>query len=139
MHEHRQTGLAPAFFLVKGYWVDQLYEISYNCIMKFLEFVGTALKDLRDFPESVRRTAGFQLRQVQSGLDPDDWKPMSSIGPGVREIRIHESGEFRVLYIARFAEAIYVLHAFQKKTRKTPQRDLALARARLKQIRGERP
>ena len=64
---------------------------------------------------------------------------MPSIGSGVREIRIHESGEFRVLYIARFAEAIYVLHAFQKKTRKTPQRDLALARARLKQIRGERP
>jgi len=106
--------------------------------MKPLEFVGSSLNDLRSFPVSARRVAGYQLRQVQSGLDPDDWKPMPSIGPGVREIHLHEGGEFRVVYVARFAEAIYVLHAFQKKTRKTSQHDLALARARFRQIRGER-
>ncbi len=105
--------------------------------MKSLDFIGTALNDLRAFPEAARRTAGFQLRQVQNGLDPDDWKPMSSIGSGVREIRIHERGEFRILYVVQFTEAIYVLHAFQKKARKTPQRDLALARARMQQLTGE--
>lgn len=105
--------------------------------MKLLDFVGTALKDLRAFPELARRSAGYQLRQVQSGLDPDDWKPMPSIGRGVREIRLREGGEFRVLYVAQFQEAVYVLHAFQKKTQRTTQRDLTLARARLKQIQGE--
>lgn len=118
--------------------IELLYDISYNHFMKPLEFVGSSLNDLRSFPVPTRRVAGYQLRQVQSGLDPDDWRPMSSIGPGVREIRLHEGGEFRVVYVARFAEALYVLHAFQKKTRQTPQRDLALARARFRQIRGER-
>ena len=103
-----------------------------------MEFVGSSLKDLRVFPESIRRRAGYQLYQVQSGLNPDDWRPMPSIGPGVREIRIHEGEEFRVVYVAQYAEAVYVLHAFQKKTRKTPQRDLVLARARFRQIRGAR-
>ena len=107
--------------------------------MKDLNFVGTAREDLLAFPAPTRRAAGYQLHQVQRGLDPDDWRPMPSIGPGVREIRLHEEGEFRVFYIAKFAEAIYVLHAFQKKTRKTAQHNLELARARLKQIRGSRP
>jgi len=107
--------------------------------MKNLKFVGTAREDLRAFPSPSRRAAGYQLHQVQQDLDPDDWQPMPSIGSGVIEIRLHEEGEFRVFYIAKFAEAIYVLHAFQKKTRKTPQRDIALARARLKQLRRSRP
>ena len=105
--------------------------------MKALQFVGASLKNLRAFTPSARRAAGYQLRQVQNGLDPDDWRAMPTIGPGVREIRVHEGGEFRVVYTASFADSVYVLHAFQKKTQKTPQRDLALARARLKQIQGD--
>lgn len=69
---------------------------------------------------------------------PDDWRPMPSIGSGAIEIRLHEEGEFRVFYVAKFAETIHVLHAFQKKTRKTPQRDIDLAKKRLKQIRRSR-
>lgn len=98
-------------------------------------FLGNALSKLREFPEGARREAGFQLQRVQMGLDPNDWKPMSSIGPGVREIRIRDdSGAFRVIYIAAMGDAIYVMHAFQKRSQKTAQRDLELARQRLKQI-----
>lgn len=75
---------------------------------------------------------------VQMGMDPIDWKPMPSIGAGVKEIRIHENGEFRVVFVARFPEAVYVLHAFQKKTQKTPKKDIDLARQRLKQLEHER-
>ena len=107
--------------------------------MKALKFVGTAREDVRAFPVPARQAAGFQLYQVQRGLDPDDWRPMPRIGPGVREIRLHEAGEFRVVYIAQWAEAIYVLHAFQKKSRQTSRHDLELARVRLRQIRGGRP
>ena len=95
---------------------------------KPIEFRGSALTDLRAFPRSARRDAGYQLDQVQQGGDPDDWKPMTSIGPGVREIRIRDdTGAFRVLYVAKFASAIYVLHCFQKKTQKTSQTDIDLA------------
>jgi phage-related protein len=100
--------------------------------MKPLMFTGSSLGDLREFPEKARREAGYQLNQVQLGLEPSDWKPMSSIGPGVREIRIHNDGEFRVIYITRLRETVYVLHAFQKKTQKTPRKDIELAKARLK-------
>lgn len=90
---------------------------------------------MRDFPEDARREAGIQLYQVQSGDDPDDWKPMEIVGPGVREIRIREqSGAFRLMYVARFAEAIYVLHCFQKKTQKTSQRDIELAQQQYKEL-----
>jgi len=99
--------------------------------MKPIEFRSTALDDLRQFPETARRQAGFQLDQVQRGYQPDDWKPMSSIGKGVQEIRIRdESGAFRVLYVAKFERAIYVLHCFQKKTQKTSKADLEVARVR---------
>ena len=80
-------------------------------------------------------SAGFQIFQVQEGHDPDDWKPMSSIGPGVREIRIREEdGAFRVIYVAKFADAVYVLHCFQKKTQKTGFDDIALASRRYKDL-----
>jgi phage-related protein len=103
--------------------------------MKPIAFVGSALDELRDFPVGARREAGYQLDRVQRGLDPDDWKPMTGIGSGVREVRIHdEMGTFRVVYIASLAEAVYVLHAFQKKTPRTAKRDLDLATARLRQI-----
>ena len=103
-------------------------------VAKPLYWVGSARTDLRAFPVAARRTAGFQLRRVQHGLDPDDWKPMQSIGPGVREIRVHTDSEHRVFYVARFEDAIYVLHAFQKRSRKTPKRDLQLARERLRTV-----
>jgi phage-related protein len=98
-------------------------------------FLGDSLDALRAFPEGVRRDLGFELRQVQMGRDPSDWKPMKSIGAGVREIRVRDmTGAFRVIYFARVADAVYVLHAFQKKTQQTAKRDLELAAARLKQI-----
>ena len=104
--------------------------------MKSLLFVGSSLDDLRDFPAEARRQAGFELDGVQRGFEPTDWKPMSDIGHGVKEIRIHELGEYRVIYVAKFASAIYVLHAFAKKTRKTSQSDIDLARLRYKQLGG---
>jgi phage-related protein len=104
--------------------------------MKSLEFVDSSLDDLREFPAEARRAAGFELGFVQRGLDPSDWKPMNQVGAGVREIRVHVLGEWRVLYVARFAEAVYVLHAFQKKTQKTRREDIELARARYRMIGG---
>ena len=95
------------------------------------------MDDLRDFPSEARRGAGFELRAVQNGLDPSDWKPMRAVGSGVREIRIRVLGEWRVVYIAQFEDAIYVLHAFQKKGRKTSRQDIELARRRYKQIGGK--
>ena len=100
---------------------------------KPIEFVGDSLDGLRGFPQGARREAGYQLHCVQRGVDPYDWKPMPTIGAGVKEIRITDSaGAFRVIYIAKFADAIYVLRCFQKKTAKTAQRDIDLAAARLK-------
>ena len=103
--------------------------------MKPIAFQGTSLDDLRAFPETARREAGHQLDQVQRGLEPDDWKPMPSVGPGVREVRVwDEAGAFRVIYTASRPEAVHVLHAFQKKTQATAKRDLDLARARLREL-----
>jgi len=82
--------------------------------------------------------AGFQLRLVQHGSDPTDWRPMPAVGPGVREIRIHVEGAHRVFYVATFAEGVYVLHAFEKKTRKTAERDVELGRDRFQAIRSLR-
>jgi len=101
---------------------------------KILVWIGASFEDLRDFPPDARRAAGYELRRVQRGLMPTDWKPLSSVGPGVNEVRIHTHTEHRVLYVARFEEAVYVLHAFEKKSRQTRDRDLALARERLKQV-----
>ena len=102
--------------------------------MKPLRFVGSSLDDLRDFPAEARQQAGFDLYAVQRGLDPSDWKPMPAIGPGVREIRIHVLGEWRVIYMAKFADAIYVLHAFHKKSQKTRREDIDLVRQRYRRI-----
>ena len=103
--------------------------------LKPIEFRGGALDDLRAFPETARREAGYQLDRVQRGLSPNDWKPMMTIGRGVQEIRIRDaSGAFRVIYLASFAEAIYVLHCFQKKTQKTAKADLDLAAKRYRDL-----
>jgi phage-related protein len=102
---------------------------------KRVTFHGDSLDRLRDFPEDARRQAGHELYQVQIGREPTDWKPMSPIGAGVREIRIRDAtGAYRVIYIATLPDAIHVLHAFEKKTQNTPQRDLDLAAARLRQL-----
>ncbi|MBI4690775.1 MAG: type II toxin-antitoxin system RelE/ParE family toxin [Nitrospirae bacterium] len=101
-----------------------------------LHFVGSSLDDLRNFPDEARRAAGFELRAVQNGLEPSDWKPMQLIGSGVNEIRIHVLGEWRIIYVAKFHDAVYVLHAFQKKTRKTSGHDVELARQRYRYIGG---
>lgn len=102
--------------------------------MKPLKFMGSALADLRNFPRDTMREAGYQLNQVQLGFEPSDWKPMKSVGSGVREIRIHKDGEYRVIYIAKLHETVYVLHTFQKKSQKTPWKEIELARSRLKLI-----
>lgn len=105
--------------------------------MKPLYFVGSSKDDLRNFPDEVRRAAGFELHAVQNELEPTDWKPMNIIGPGVKEIRIHIFGEWRVIYVAKFQDAVYVLHAFNKKKRKTSKKDIDLARMRYRQIGGK--
>lgn len=102
--------------------------------MKPLVFVGTSLDDLRAFPESVRREAGFDLWQIQMGLMPRDFKPMPIVGAGCLELRVHVKGEWRVMFCVRRAEAIYVLHAFRKKTQATLKSDIELARRRFAQI-----
>ena len=109
--------------------------------MKPVVFLGGSLDDLRAFPERARHHAGYQLERVQRGLEPDDWKAMQSVGPGVREIRVRDaSGAFRVIYVATFMEAVYVLHAFAKKTARTAPRDLALAKLRFRALkRGTTP
>ena len=108
---------------------------------KPLQWVGGSLAELRAFPAEARRRAGYQLRRLQQGLLPDDWKPMTTVGPGVAELRVHTGTEHRVFYIAKFDEAIYVLHAFEKRTRQTPHAAIELAHKRLAaviQARGRR-
>ena len=103
--------------------------------MKLIAFQGNALDDLRDFPTSAMREAGYQLDKVQHSLPPDDAKAMASIGAGVVELRIwDEAGTFRVVYVAKLVDAVYVLHCFQKKTQQTAKRDIDLARKRLKEL-----
>jgi phage-related protein len=103
--------------------------------MKMIKFCGASLDDLRGFPNSAMRQAGYQLDKVQSGLSPDDAKAMPSIGAGVVELRIwDEAGTFRVVYVAKLADAIYVLHCFQKKTQQTAKRDIDLAQKRFKEL-----
>jgi len=103
-------------------------------MLKPLYFVGSALEDLRAFPRAPRREAGYQLDRVQFGLKPSDWKPLTTVGSGVREVRIHCEGQFRVIYVAKFDDAVYVLHAFEKKTQKTRKQDVEIGRRRLKAI-----
>lgn len=102
--------------------------------MKPVEWLGDSLARLRRFPRHAMREAGHQLELVQDGREPKDWKPMSTIGVGVNELRIRAGGAFRVIYIAKFAEAVYVLHAFEKKSRRTAPLDIELARSRYRNL-----
>jgi phage-related protein len=99
--------------------------------MKRVQFLGDSLQCLRAFPSGARHDAGRQLDRVQRGKQPNDFKPMPTIGKGVEEIRIRdEAGAFRVIYTARLADIVYVLHAFQKKSQATAKRDIDVAKAR---------
>ncbi len=103
--------------------------------MKIVRWKGSSKDDLKSFPDAVIDSAGHQLFRVQCGLDPDDWKPMPTIGAGVKESRLRDASEaFRVIYIATRPEVVYVLHCFQKKSQKTSPQDLQLARERLKSV-----
>jgi phage-related protein len=104
--------------------------------MKKILWMGSSREDLRGFPREARREMGYQLEHLQEGVDPDNWKPVSTVGSGVREIRVRESsGIFRCIYLATRPEGVYVLHCFQKKTQKTSQQDLDLAEKRFRSIR----
>jgi phage-related protein len=119
------------------------FSCSYTkcCILRLVDsrlkpivWMGDSLGCVRAFPASARQDAGYQLDRVQRGLAPRDWRPMRSVGPGVAEVRIHAGGEYRVLYVARFQEAVYVLHAFARKARKTPAREISLGRERYRSL-----
>lgn len=109
---------------------------------KRLKFVGSSRRDVRTFPSEAQKAAGEELRRVQWGKAPVDWKPMNGVGPGACEIRVRSSDggtvQHRVIYVAKFEEAVYVLHAFDKKTQETPQYQLDVAAARYKQMLRER-
>ena len=106
--------------------------------LRRIAWVGSSFDDLRQFPEDVRKDAGFQLYRLQSGLEAADWKPMSELGRGVEEIRLrHVSGSYRVIYLARVEETVYVLHCFHKKTQQTTGHDKQIVRSRLQAIQQE--
>ena len=102
--------------------------------MKSIEFCGRSLSAIRRFPVQVKHVIGHELDRVQRGLNPTDWKPMPAVGKSVREIRVHECGQYRVIYLTKYANIIYVLHAFRKKTQKTRQRDIKLARTAARKL-----
>ena len=102
--------------------------------MKPIIWLGSSLDDVRRFSSRARQAIGYQLYKVQNGLEPSDWKPMPRVGVGVREIRIHADRAYRVIYVAHFQEAVYVLHAFVKKTQQTPKGDVELAARRGREL-----
>ena len=118
----------------------KIYPIQYNQNIKPVRFLGDSLKRLREFSEDTKQDVGYQLDKVQKGKQPGDFKPMPSIGKGVEEIRVrYHAGIYRVVYTARIADAVYVLHAFQKKTQATAKHDIEIAKDRFAQLlRGEK-
>ncbi len=106
--------------------------------MKQIVWLADSLELVREFPTQARTEVGHELRRVQQGLNPSDWKPMPGIGLGVNEIRVSAGTAHRVFYVAKFAEAVYVLHAMTKKTQKTPRQDIEIATKRFRQLMNER-
>jgi phage-related protein len=106
--------------------------------VKRVVWLGASLEEVRGWTAEAQRDTGYQLFKIQSGLDPSDWKPMPRVGTGVQELRIHCDNEYRVIYLAKLAEAVYVLHAFEKKTQKTPHAALGVARRRLQLLLSQR-
>ncbi len=106
--------------------------------MKPVIWLGDSRARVKDFPGDARRVPGYELEKIQDGREPADWKPMPSVGLGVKEVRVWTGDAFRLIYLAKFAEAVYVLHAFQKKSEKTAQADIELARRRFRALIEER-
>lgn len=116
-----------------------LYMQEGNETEKEIRWIGSSYDDLLAFPNEPRKKAGFQLGKVQAGLDPEDWKPFDDVGAGTKEIRIKDSqGIYRAMYVAKFEEAVYVLHCFQKKTVATSKHDKDIAEARYRAVVRER-
>lgn len=106
--------------------------------IKPVAWLGDSREQVSGFPDQARRVAGFELWEVQQGAEPSDWKPMPTVGLGVNEIRVRAGGAFRLIYVAKFSEAVYVLHAMEKKSRKTGKADIDLARKRFRDLVQER-
>ena len=106
---------------------------------KEIRWVGSSYEDLLAFPKEIRREAGFELGKIQSGLDPADWKPFDTVGAGTKEVRLRDaSGIYRIMYVSKFEEAIYVLHCFQKKTQRTARQDQLIAEMQYRAVIGSR-
>lgn len=115
--------------------MTKIYAFTDNRIkIKPLKWLGNSRQSIQKFPKTEKQIAGKQLLQVQKNKMPDDWKPMGSIGPGVIEIRIHTKSEYRVIYVSKFPDAIYVLTAFEKKTQKTPRHEILRAKKAYEKI-----
>jgi phage-related protein len=110
------------------------YISRYIILIKPIEFYGHTLRTIRGFPARIRQEIGYELDRVQRGLNPSDWKPLPTVGKGAREIRIREGGQYRVVYVTKVRNTIYVLHAFRKKTQKTRQHDIKAARTALRKL-----
>lgn len=109
--------------------------------MKITKFIGNTLETIRQFPSEAKRLAGHAIDNVQRGEMPDDWKPMTTVGHGVYEIRIRTNltkEQYRIFYVAKFEDAVYILHAFQKKTQQTSQQDIDAGRRAYQQVLEER-
>jgi len=99
---------------------------------------GSSFDDLLRFPEDIRKDAGYQLHRLQAGLEAADWKPMPEIGRGVAEVRLRSgAGAYRIIYLARFERAVYVLHCFVKKTPRTSEQDKRIAKVRFQAVLAE--
>lgn len=124
-------------------WTTGLDRYICLCIIKTVQlkpiaWMGDSLERLRDAPAGIRADAGYQLKLVQAGHMPADFRPMPDVGPGVFEMRLSGTGEYRVFYVAKFEEAVYVLHCFDKKTRATRRTDIDLGQFRYKQVLSRR-
>ena len=106
--------------------------------MKRIRWLGDTLNVVRALPAEVRNRIGTELRYVQQGDMPSDWKPMVTVEAGVQEIRIKVGNQYRVFYVVKFAESVYVLHVFYKKTRRTARQDLELGAKRYRDLLAER-
>ena len=106
--------------------------------MKRIQWLGTSLNTVRSFPENVRKLVGQELRFVQTGSMPTDFKPMTTVGAGAYEIRVRAGNQYRVIYVAKFAESVYVLHSFIKTSSKTSKLDLEMAKAQYASLLKER-
>lgn len=112
--------------------------VDLRVLTKTVRWLGDSKRRIREFPHEARQRTGYDLWEVQQGNEPSDWKPMPSVGRGVNEIRVHARGEHRVVYVAKFEEAVYVLHVFEKKTQRTPKQDLRVAADRYRALVRER-